>query len=130
VSAGNFVGRGGGQFAQGGFRGGDRGDYHRHRGFGRGVGFAAGLAAGSALGYGYGGYYDPYYYGGDDYAYNSSTTTAGTPVTSGTRATWYRAVPIPRIAPSVTGPTTPRPGRISATMVCGILAYKSKKRAA
>jgi hypothetical protein len=67
VSGGNFVGRGGGQFAQGGFRG----DHGRHRGFGRGVGFAAGLAAGSALGYGYGGYYDPYYYGGDDYAYNN-----------------------------------------------------------
>jgi hypothetical protein len=71
VSGGNFVGRGGGQFAQGGFRGGDRGGHDRHRGFGRGVGFAAGLAAGSALGYGYGGYYDPGY-SGDDYAYNNN----------------------------------------------------------
>jgi hypothetical protein len=33
----------------------------------------------------------------------------------------------PRIAPSITGPTTRRLGRISATMFCGILAYKSKK---
>jgi hypothetical protein len=65
VSGGNFVGRGGGRFAQGGFRGGD----HGRRGFGRGVGFAAGLAAGSALGYGYDGYG---YYGGDDYAYMSN----------------------------------------------------------
>src|SRR5882757_4057840 len=30
------------------------------------------------------------------------------------------------IAPSVTSPTTRRPGRISATMVCGILAHKQK----
>jgi hypothetical protein len=60
------LGRGGGQFAQGGFRGGDRGD-HGRRGFGSGVGFAAGLAAGSALGYGNEGYY-----GGDDYAFNSN----------------------------------------------------------
>src|SRR6202171_6048304 len=60
-------------------------------------------------------------------------TTTGTPVTTwptGTAATWYRAAPILPIAPSVTGPTTRRPGRISATMVCGILAHKSKKRAA
>ncbi len=67
VSGGNFAGRGGAQFAQGGFRGGH--GFHHHHGFGPGFGFAAGLAAGSALGYGYGGYYsDPYYY--DDYAYN------------------------------------------------------------
>jgi len=65
---GNFAGRGGAQFAQGGYRGGFRGD-HDHDRFGRGFGFAAGLAAGSALGYGYGGYYgDPTYY--DDYATN------------------------------------------------------------
>jgi hypothetical protein len=65
VSGGNFAGRGGGQFAQGGYRG----DHGGHRGYGRGVGFAVGLAAGSALGYGYGGNYDPYY-SGDSYAYN------------------------------------------------------------
>jgi BA14K-like protein len=67
MSGGNFAGRGGAQFAQGGFRG-------QGRHFGPGVGFAAGLAAGSALGYGA---YDPYYYGdnyayyGDDYAYDA-----------------------------------------------------------
>src|ERR1700674_2730424 len=55
-------------------------------------------------------------------------TTTGTPVTTGTPAQWYRAVPILPIAPSVTSPTTRRPGRISATMVCGILAHKSKKK--
>src|ERR1700730_5560218 len=57
-------------------------------------------------------------------------TTTDTPVTTGTPATWYRSVPIRPLAPSVTGPTTRRPGRISATMVCGILAHKGKKRAA
>jgi hypothetical protein len=57
--SGNLAQRGGGGFAQGGYRGG----------YGRGVGFGAGLAAGSALGYGYGGDYDPYNYS-DDYAYN------------------------------------------------------------
>jgi hypothetical protein len=66
VSGGNFAERGGGRFAQGGYRGDDRG-----HGYGRGVGFGAGLAAGSALAYGYGGYYDPYNYS-DDYAYNAS----------------------------------------------------------
>ncbi len=66
VSGGNFVARGGGQFAQGGWQGGFRGHGFRHRhGFGPGIGFAAGLAAGSALGYST---YDPYYY--DDYAYD------------------------------------------------------------
>jgi hypothetical protein len=65
VSGENLTGRGGGQFAQGGYRG----DHDRHHGYGRGVGFAAGLAAGSALGYGYGGSYDPNYYN-DGYAYN------------------------------------------------------------
>jgi hypothetical protein len=64
MNGGNFAERGGGRFAQGGYRGDDRG-----HGYGRGVGFGAGLAAGSALGYG--GYYDPYYYS-DDYAYNDS----------------------------------------------------------
>jgi BA14K-like protein len=66
AGGGNFVGRGGGQFAQGGYRGGFR-DHDHGRHFRPGFGFAAGLAAGSALGYGYG-YSDPYYY--DDYAYN------------------------------------------------------------
>jgi hypothetical protein len=66
-TGGNFAGRGGAQFAQGGYRGDFR-DHHDHDRFGRGFGFAAGLAAGSALGYGYGGYYDPYY--ADGYAYN------------------------------------------------------------
>jgi hypothetical protein len=64
VRGGNFAERGGGRFAQGGYRGDDRG-----HGYGRGVGFGAGLAAGGALGYGYGGYYDPYNYS-NDYAYN------------------------------------------------------------
>jgi len=65
-NGGNFAGRGGAQFAQGGYRGSFRGGPdHDHGHFGRGLGFAAG----SALGYGYGGYYgNPYYY--DDYAYN------------------------------------------------------------
>jgi hypothetical protein len=62
MSGANFAG-GGAQFAQGGYRGGFRGD-HDHDRFGRGFGFAAG----SALGYGYGGYYGDPYYG--DYAYN------------------------------------------------------------
>src|SRR5260370_42588397 len=53
-----------------------------------------------------------------------------TPATTGTPAPRYRAALILPIAPSVTSPTTRRPGRISATMVCGILAHKSKKRAA
>jgi hypothetical protein len=68
AGGGNFVGQGGAQFAQGGYRGGGFRDHDHGRRFGPGFGFAAGLAAGSALGYGYGGYYDPGYY--DDYAYN------------------------------------------------------------
>ena len=71
VAGGNFAGRGGAQFAQGGYRGGQG---WRHHGIGPGFGFAAGLAAGSALGYGYGGTYDPYYYGGD-YAYDDTYET-------------------------------------------------------
>jgi hypothetical protein len=67
VNGANFAGRGGAQFAQGGYRGGFRGG-HDHDRFRRGFGFAAGLAAGSALGYGYGGYYGDPYYG--DYADN------------------------------------------------------------
>jgi hypothetical protein len=67
VNGATFAGRGGAQFAQGGYRGGFRGG-HDHDRFRRGFGFAAGLAAGSALGYGYGGYYAPNYY--DDTAYN------------------------------------------------------------
>ena len=63
MNGANFAGRGGAQFAQGGFRG-DHGLAPRLR---AGVGFVAGLAAGSALGYGY----DPSYYG-DDYAYNDT----------------------------------------------------------
>src|SRR3979411_2275715 len=55
-------------------------------------------------------------------------TTTGTPVTTGPPAPWYRAAPILPIAPSVTSPTTRRPGRISATMVCGILAHKKAKK--
>jgi len=54
--------------------------------------------------------------------------TTGIPATTGTPATWYRAAAIRPIAPSVTSPTTRRPGRISATMVCGILAHKVKKK--
>ena len=65
VGGANFVGPGGGRFAQGGYRNGFRGDHDHGRHFRPGFGFAAGLAAGSALGYGYN---DPYYY--DDYAYN------------------------------------------------------------
>src|ERR1700750_64851 len=56
--------------------------------------------------------------------------TMGTPATRGTLATWYRAAAILLIAPSATSPTTRCPGRISATMVCGILAHESKRRAA
>jgi hypothetical protein len=78
TSGATFVGRGGGQFAQNGYRGGFRGDHDRR--FGRGLGFAAGLAAGSALGYGYG--YDPYYYG-DDYAYDDDYYDVGYPAYSG-----------------------------------------------
>src|ERR1700722_15967262 len=61
---------------------------------------------------------------------DTPATTTDTPVTTGTPATWYRTVPILPLAPSVTGPTTRRPGRMPATMVCGILAHKSEKRAA
>jgi len=42
---------------------------------------------------------------------------------------WYRALMLP-IAPSVGRTTTGRPGSIWATMVSGVLAHKSKKRAA
>src|SRR5580692_11081384 len=61
---------------------------------------------------------------------DTPATTTDTPVTTGTPATWYRTVPIRPLAPSVTGPTTRRPGRISATTACGILAHKSEKGAA
>src|ERR1700733_3304466 len=66
----------------------------------------------------------------------TTPVTRGTPATTGTRgttgtpATGYRAAAFLLTAPSATSPTTHRPGRISATMVCGILAHKSKRRAA
>src|SRR6266852_8150719 len=60
----------------------------------------------------------------------TTTLLTMTPDTTGTPAPWYRAAPILPIAPSVTSPTTRRQGRISAAMVCGILAHKIKKRAA
>src|SRR5712664_542466 len=60
----------------------------------------------------------------------TTTLLTMTPDTTGTPAPWYRAAPILPIAPSVTSPTTRRQGRISAAMVGGILAHKSKKRAA
>src|ERR1700737_5640953 len=60
----------------------------------------------------------------------TTATLTTTPDTTGTPAPWYRAAPILPIAPSVTSPTTRRQGRISAAMVCGILAHKIKKRVA
>src|SRR6266851_8072795 len=57
----------------------------------------------------------------------TTTLLTMTPDTTGTPAPWYRAAPILPIAPSVTSPTTRRQGRISAAMVCGILAHKIKK---
>src|ERR1700688_1567778 len=60
----------------------------------------------------------------------ATATLTTTPATTGTPAPWYRAALILPIAPSVTSPTTRRPGRISAAMVCGILAHNGKKRAA
>jgi len=73
VGRANFAGRGNAQFAQGdrGVNGG--GEFRDGRGFGRGAGFAAGAAAagvatGAAIAAG--GYSDPYYYGGDNYAYD------------------------------------------------------------
>jgi hypothetical protein len=81
VGRSNFVGRGNGQFAQGGYRGGEfRGD--RGQGYGRNIAagaVAAGVAAGSAIAignnYGYynDGYYDPNSYG-DSYAYDGGVT--------------------------------------------------------
>jgi BA14K-like protein len=69
----NFAGRGNAQFARGdrGVNGG--GEFRGGRGYGRDVGFAAGaaaagLATGAAIAAG--GYSDPYYYGGDNYAYD------------------------------------------------------------
>lgn len=116
VAGASFAGRSGAQFAQGGYRGGLRGDHDhdgfRRRGFGPGFGFAAGLAAGSALGYGYGGYYDPYYYG-DDYAYDDYYD-GGYPAAG----VWSRVGSIPLTARNATGPTIPRPGPISAMMAC------------
>src|ERR1700722_18921314 len=60
----------------------------------------------------------------------TTPVTTAIPATTVTPATWYRAAAILPIAPSATIPTTRHPGRISATMVCGILAHKSKRRAA
>ena len=72
VGRANFAGRGNAQFAQRGEFRGDRGrDFGRDLGFAAGA-TAAGVAAGAAAGdYGYG-YSDPYYYGGDNYAYDQN----------------------------------------------------------
>jgi hypothetical protein len=127
VSGGNFTGRtgrGDGQFAQGE----RRSDHDRHHGHGREAGFAAGLAAGSALGYGYGGYYDPIRILATTTPIIPTTTTdMATLTTTGTLAPRYRAALILPIAPSVTRPTTRRPGPISAAMGCGILAHKNSE---
>src|ERR1700687_4681908 len=58
----------------------------------------------------------------------TTATLTTTPATTGTPAPRYRAALILPIAHSVTIPTTRRPGRISAMMVCGILVHKSKKK--
>src|ERR1700694_1714003 len=59
----------------------------------------------------------------------TTATLTTTPATTGTPAPRYRAALILPIAHNVTIPTTRRPGRISAMMVCGILVHKRKKRA-
>jgi hypothetical protein len=58
------------------------------------------------------------------------SAAAGSAVLKQASAPWYRATLMLPIAPSVGCTTTRRPGRIWATMVSGVLAHKSKKRAA
>src|ERR1700712_3653626 len=58
----------------------------------------------------------------------TTATLTTIPATTGTPAPQYRAALILPIAPSVTSPTTRRPGPISAPMVCGILAHKKQKK--
>src|ERR1700736_3562904 len=57
----------------------------------------------------------------------TTATLTTTPATTGTTAPLYPAALILRISHSITSPTTLCPGRVAATMVCDILAKKSKK---
>src|SRR5258708_35767212 len=58
------------------------------------------------------------------------SAAAGSAVLKQTLAPWYRMALMLPIAPIVGCTTTRRPRRIWATMVSGVLAHKSKKRAA
>jgi hypothetical protein len=59
-------------------------------------------------------------------AVRCTSAAAGSAVLKQASAPWYRAA-LPPIAPSVGRTMTRRPGSIWATMVSGVLAYKTKE---